>query len=130
MYWSLTLQIPQAALHSSLVADTWLAWQSMPADMHSANDRDVSSPQIVHICEERALAGVASSKRTRAQTRSASHLKARPAHVQRSMIWFLQIAQLSTTMSDRGASVRRVYGVDVRGVPQAQSATAFHWEVR
>jgi hypothetical protein len=26
----LTLHIPQAALHSSLVAITWLAWQSMP----------------------------------------------------------------------------------------------------
>ena len=26
----LTLQIPQAALHSSFVADTWLAWHSMP----------------------------------------------------------------------------------------------------
>lgn len=26
----LTLQIPQAALHSSLVADTWFAWQSIP----------------------------------------------------------------------------------------------------
>lgn len=25
-----TLQIPHAALHSSLVAETWLAWQSMP----------------------------------------------------------------------------------------------------
>lgn len=26
----LTLQIPHAALHSSLVAETWLAWQSIP----------------------------------------------------------------------------------------------------
>ena len=26
-----TLQIPHAALHSSLVADTWFAWQSIPA---------------------------------------------------------------------------------------------------
>lgn len=26
-----TLQIPQAALHSSEVADTWFAWQSIPA---------------------------------------------------------------------------------------------------
>jgi hypothetical protein len=25
-----TLQIPHAALHSSEVAETWLAWQSMP----------------------------------------------------------------------------------------------------
>lgn len=25
-----TLQIPHAALHSSLVAETWFAWQSMP----------------------------------------------------------------------------------------------------
>jgi hypothetical protein len=28
--WGRTLQIPHAALHSSLVADTWFAWQSMP----------------------------------------------------------------------------------------------------
>lgn len=52
----LTLQIPQATVHSSLVALAWLAWQS----------------------------------------------------IHRSMMWFLQMAQLSTTMS------------------QAQSATAFH----
>jgi hypothetical protein len=26
----LTLQIPQATVHSSLVADAWLAWHSMP----------------------------------------------------------------------------------------------------
>ena len=26
----LTLQMPHAALHSSLVAETWFAWQSMP----------------------------------------------------------------------------------------------------
>ena len=29
----LTLQMPHAALHSSLVAETWFAWQSMPASM-------------------------------------------------------------------------------------------------
>jgi hypothetical protein len=49
--------MPQATVHSSLVADAWLAWHSM----------------------------------------------------HKSMIWFRQIAQLSTTMS------------------HAQSATAFHW---
>ncbi len=27
----LTLQIPQATVHSSLVAEAWLAWHSMPA---------------------------------------------------------------------------------------------------
>lgn len=26
-----TLQMPHAAVHSSLVAETWFAWQSMPA---------------------------------------------------------------------------------------------------
>ncbi len=51
-----TLQIPQATVHSSLVAEAWFAWHSM----------------------------------------------------QRSMMWFRQMAQLSTTMS------------------QAQRATAFH----
>jgi len=55
--WNAWLQIPHATVHSSLVADAWLAWHSM----------------------------------------------------QRSIIWFLQIAQLSTTMS------------------QAQRATAFHF---
>lgn len=45
----LTLQTPQATVHSSLVADAWLAWHSM----------------------------------------------------HRSMMWFRQIAQLSTTMSGR-----------------------------
>lgn len=29
----LTLQMPHAALHSSLVAETWFAWQSMPASV-------------------------------------------------------------------------------------------------
>lgn len=30
---SLTLQIPQATVHSSLVAEAWLAWQSMQRSM-------------------------------------------------------------------------------------------------
>merc|ERR1719340_327229 len=55
--WKAWLHIPQATVHSSLVAEAWFAWHSM----------------------------------------------------HRSMIWFLQMAQLSTTMS------------------QAHNATAFHF---
>ena len=63
----LTLHIPHAALHSSLVAITWLAWQSMPVV------KNMSAPHRVFLREWRSI--------------------------HRSMIWFLQMAQLSTTMS-------------------------------
>lgn len=62
----LTLQIPHAALHSSVDADTWFAWQSMPKWQRALSDFEMRCKQV---------------------------------HAQRSMIWFLHIAQLSTTIS-------------------------------
>lgn len=64
----LTLQIPQAALHSSLVAETWFAWQSIPKDGDQI--RPLNRKYSAH----------------------------------KSMIWFLQMAQLSTTMSRKVAN--------------------------
>lgn len=69
----LTLQIPHATVHSSLVADAWFAWHSMPTA------RSVRQEDIV------------------------GH------HIQRSIMWLRQMAQLSTTIS------------------QAHRATAFHF---
>lgn len=73
----LTLHTPQATVHSSLVAEAWLAWHSM----------------------------------------------------HKSMMWFLQIAQLSTTISicEEIRSLTEVgnkYFID--DLPHAQRATAFH----
>ena len=71
---SLTLQIPHAALHSSLLAETWLAWQSMP----NASKHEHKSQQKRH-----------------------------KYNAQRSMIWFLQMAQLSTTISAEPSAAAR-----------------------
>jgi hypothetical protein len=70
---SLTLQIPHATVHSSLVAEAWFAWHSIPS-------RKLDSISF----------------------------RQHRGNLQRSMMWFLQIAQLSTTIS------------------QAHKATAFH----
>ena len=38
-----TLHIPHAALHSSLVADTWFAWQSMPKEIRKWDSKEFAT---------------------------------------------------------------------------------------
>ena len=66
----LTLQTPQATVHSSEVADAWLAWHSIPKMFQSMRS----------CCDQCCC-------------------YAAEFHSQRSMIWFRQMAQLSTTIS-------------------------------
>lgn len=75
----LTLQIPHATVHSSVVDEPWLAWHSIPVS--------VSLGWLGEATWKGCLGTF---------------------HVHRSIMWFRQMAQLSTTMS------------------QAQRATAFH----
>lgn len=46
---SLTLQIPQATVHSSLVAEAWLAWHSMPIFV------SIRSPLQPIVCLQRSM---------------------------------------------------------------------------
>lgn len=81
----LTLHIPHAALQSSVDADTWFAWQSMPAWRGTLSDVGMRTRWV-------------------------------DAH--RSIIWFLQIAQLSTTISGWFWVFESIFGIRSYPMPK------------
>lgn len=101
------MQTPQATVHSSEVAEAWLAWHSIPDE----GGRDVSTRIFTKQTDDDMFDESQFEPKKSFIIHSA--IVSKEVNSQRSMMWFRQIAQLSTTMS------------------QAHSATAFHWgEIR